>query len=258
MSSLKGEYQEESMVTVDELEADPAMEAAMMSPIAKVMGIIWSPVKTMEAIKDKPNILVPMIIAPILPLLYYLIFWNQFIASTILQLEAQFEMMGQTLTQEMLDLQLTMMKFTAPIGTVVGIYLGSAFVAFIYWLVLKIVKSKVTYKQMFSVVIHASIISSLLFGVHMIATLIFGETNLAIPMTSLASLLPSALEGTFIYYLTMSIEVITIWQAVVIYYGIVNVGEVKEKKAAAICIIIFILSALLGAGLMMLQTSVLA
>lgn len=230
--------------TVTEKVNDEEIDVVHMSAVGKVVNIILSPTKALKAIKQKPTIWAAMIALPILPLLYYLICWQAYEVQIIQMLEGQFAGMGMELTREMLEMQLNVMKFTAPGGAVIGTYFGLLIPTVIYFAIGKIMKKEGTFKQTFSLMAHCAVISSLLWLMHIILTLTLGESDILAPMTSIASLLPADMHGSIVYGMLSAIEVFSLWYFFVIYLGLHIVLD-YSKKAAAITVVITLLMAML-------------
>ncbi len=234
--------------TVTDKVHEDEVEVVTMSAIGKVVNIILSPTKALKAIKQKPTIWAAMIVLPILPLLYYLICWQAYEVQIIQMLEGQFAGMGMELTRDMLEMQLKIMKFTAPGGAVVGTYLSLLIPTVIYFAIGKIMKKEGTFKQAFSLMAHCAIISSLLWLMHIILTLTLGESNILVPMTSLASLLPADMYGSIVYGMLSAIEVFSLWYFFVIYLGLHIVLDYSKKAAAVTVVATLLIAMLITAG----------
>lgn len=224
------------------------VEVVHMSTIGKVVNIILSPTRALKAIKQKPTIWAAMIALPILPLLYYLICWQAYEVQIIQMLESQFASMGMELTRDMLEMQLNVMKFTAPGGAVIGTYLGLLIPTVIYFAIGKIMKKKGTFKQTFSLMAHCAIVSSLLWLMHILLTLTLGESNILAPMTSLASLLPGDMYGSVVYGMFIAIEVFGLWHMFILYLGLHIVLDYSKKAAAITVVATLLISMLITAG----------
>lgn len=223
-------------------------EFVTMSALSKVFQIIVSPTKALKAIKHKPTIWAVLLALPILPLLYYIICWQAYEIQIIQMLENQFAGMGMELTRDMLELQLKVIRFTAPGGAVVGTYFGLLIPTLIYFVIGKFMKKEGTFKQTFSMVAHCAIISSLLWLMHIILTLTLGESDIFAPMTSLASLLPGDMYGSIIYGILSVFEVFSLWYMFVLYLGLHIVLDYSKKAAAITVAATLLVSMLMTAG----------
>lgn len=225
-----------------------------MNQFAKIYNVIIAPTRTMEAIKTKPTILVAMIVTAVIPLLYYVLFWGNYEVQLIQMLESQFASMGMELTRDMLEMQLSIQRIATPVGSVVGVLFGALIGTTILFVVAKIIKSKASFKTVFSVTIHAMIISSLVWIMHMIMSLTVGESNILEPVTSINSLLPESMYGTFLYGFLSPIDIFSIWYYVVLYIGL-TVACGFSKRAAGITVTISLLVGMLIAGSAFLMQS---
>ncbi len=60
-----------------------------MNGFVKVLKIIASPQEALRAIKEKPNILIPLVIIIILPMIYYIAFWSTLEPKLIMETETR-------------------------------------------------------------------------------------------------------------------------------------------------------------------------
>ena len=234
--------------TVNESSDMESSEVIHMSAVGKLINIVLSPSKALKAIKHKPTIWAAMIALPILPLLYYLICWQAYEIQMIQMLESQFAGMGMELTRDILEMQLNIMKYTAPGGAVVGTYFGLLIPSVFYFLIGKLMKKNGTFKQTFSLMAHTAIIASLIWLMHIIITLALGESNILAPMTSLASLLPADMYGSVVYGMLSTIEVFSLWYMFVLYMGLHIVLDYSKKAAAITVVATLVISMLITAG----------
>lgn len=211
-----------------------------MSAIAKLGNIITSPINALKAIRYKPTVLLAMVLVPLLPLLYYLLFWESFEIQMIQLLENQFRSMGMELTRDMLELQLKIMRWTTPIQGVVGVYFGALVSTIIYFAIGRLMKKEVTFKQTFSMIMHTALIANMIWVVHMVATLIFGESNIMAPFTSLSSLLPADMQGSPLATVLMSVEIVHLWYMAILYFGLIIVCRYSKKAAGITIAVTFI------------------
>lgn len=228
--------------------SDDEEELVHMSAIGKLVNIILSPTSALKAIKNKPTIWAAMIALPILPLLYYLICWQAYEVQMIQMLESQFAGMGMELTRDILEMQLNIMKYTAPAGAVFGTYFGLLIPTVFYFILGKLMKKSGTFKQAFSLMAHTAIIASLVWLMHILLTITLGESNILAPMTSLASLLPADMYGSVVYGLLSSLEVFSLWYMFVLYLGLHIVLDYSKKAAAITVLATLLISMLITVG----------
>ena len=213
-----------------EKEEKEEIEGETTSAIVKMANIIFSPAEAFKAIKAKPNWLIPLLITMLAPIVYYLVCWGQFEVSMIKEIEKSLEGSGQVMTESMMELPLTIAKVSTFVFTPIGVIIGMLFVAFLYFIVAKIVKSPVGFKQIFSMTVHIGILSVFTWLIMMVMTLIKGEMP-TISVTSLSSLLPESMNGSVLSAVLSPIEVISLWSLYITYIGLRIVASFSKKAA---------------------------
>jgi len=237
---------------INEVETTDGTEVvASSNAFSKVINIIFAPSKALYGIKKKPNIFLPIVIIVLIPFLYLLL-WSRFEAEMILALENQMEIQGQELTSGIMNIAIITMK-AAFVGSGIIVVLTSVLSGAYYFVCGKIAKSEVTYKQIMSLVYHIAVISSLPVLLNGLLSLLGMEVSLTLPITSLASLLPSSMEGTFIYGAAMIIEVFHIWAMVVMYMGLRIVANMSSKASMISVILLLLFGMLYTGGSLVLQ-----
>ncbi len=217
-----------------------------MNGLQRLIGIFISPKKVFESLKQKPNILMPMIVLPLVGLLYYLLFWGIYEIQLIHIIEEQSAKLNIVLTQENLAMQLTFSKIITLVGVVLGILIAFLLSALFYYIAAKIVKTKLSYKKSLSIVTHTGLIGLLSWIIMIVVTATTGEMFIEAPITSLASLLPETMSSTFIYGVCKIIEVFSIWSTCLAAFGLMIIGNLTKKQAVIIVIIGFAISALIS------------
>ncbi len=227
-----------------------------ISALQKVVGIIVSPQEALRAIKAKPTIFIPYLIVAIMPVLYMLSIWSFLETAMIIEMEKAMEGSGAGLSRDGFDTIMLVTRITTPLFAAVAAAVGAIVSSGIYFLVCKIFKSSITFKQTLSLVLHVSIIGTLSFVVMVLMTYLTGN-NPELVYTSVSSLLPMSMQGTFIYGFLSTVEVFNIWALCVTYLGLVIVAEFKKQSALIVVITLFILSGTFS-GLVMLITGLLS
>jgi hypothetical protein len=148
----------------------------------------------------------------------------------IKEIEKQLEGSGQVMTESMMELPLTIAKVSTFVFTPIGVIIGMLFVAFVYFIVAKIVKSPVGLKQLFSMTVHIGILSVFTWLIMMVMTLIKGEMP-TVAVTSLSSLLPESMNGSVLSAVLAPIEVISLWSLYITYLGLRVVASFSKKAA---------------------------
>lgn len=229
-------------------------ETVEMNSFSRLVGIIFSPVKTMQAIKEKPTLLWIMLLLCVLPVVSLVLMWPTYETSMTLQLEQQMQNMNVELTGDMMELQLTISKVTLLIGSLSGMLISGLVTATYYFVCAKIAKSDVGFKQMLSVSYHILIVSLISTVLMTVLTLAGVEVNTSVQMTSLASFLPESMTGSFFFGVAMVIEVFKIWRLVLMYFALRYVARISKKASAISVLIAFILNILVSGGSLMLAS----
>ncbi len=224
-----------------------------MNSFQKALLIITSPLKALSEINRKPNIMVPLLIIIVFPMLYYLIFWNNLEPKLISDLENKMLGLGFEPTMEMIELQMKILRITYPLQGVFTALIGGLISGTYYFICAKIAKSKVRFKKIISLVYHVAIISTLAVVLNMILTAVGMAVSLTEPITSLASLLPDSIEATFFYGAAMTVEVFTIWGTIVTYFGLQIVADMSKKAALITVLLGYALSMTYVGGSMVLS-----
>lgn len=229
------------------------MDAGKMNGFVRLVNIIFSPYKTMEAIRERPTVLAAMIFLPILPVLYYVLFWDAYEVQVIEMLEMSFRSQGLEPTREIMSTTLKVVRISTPITTAVTLIIMSLLSAVIYFAISRLMKKEVRYKQVLSMVLHVSIIANLIWLLHMLFTLVLGESIITEPMTGAVSLLPSEMFGSVLYGLLAPIEIMSLWSMAVLFIGLRVVCGHSKKAAGIIVAVGLLLSMLLSTGGMMMS-----
>ncbi|MGN1402062.1 MAG: Yip1 family protein [Bacillus sp. (in: firmicutes)] len=135
-------------------------------------------------------------------------------------------------------------------GIVVGLFsiaIGGLFSAFIYWIIAKIAKADVGFKQLFSMSVYISFIGVI--GAFLNGFVVWLlDLDYIYPLTSVAGLLgkDSAFLGTF--------ELFSIWSTILAGIGLHIVGKFSKGLAWSVTIGIFLIGLLMALGTDALNT----
>lgn len=220
--------------------------------LQKITGTIFSPFETAAAHEKKPTVLVPIIIVLILALgsiLYLLLNYDVYKDATMTATGQIYEKMGMEITREQLeayaDMSLVVGFFTQPVTMLGGWLIGTL----ILYLAVRIFKGEGKIKNYISVTGYATIISILSLLLTMAVTYATGSFNLYGNYTSIATLLPQSLQGTFVYTFFSMIEIFTIWQYAIVAIGVERVSKLPRSKAYGIVGVLFLANVLLSSGM---------
>ncbi|WP_158591835.1 Yip1 family protein [Oceanobacillus halophilus] len=201
-----------------------------------LFGMIWSPTEQFERIKEQPKIWAPLGIISVLFIVGTLI--------TILGTDLGIEGFSE-------DEMAIFAGFAVVISIIVGVIspiLGTLIISFIYWLIAKLARSEVSFKQLFSMNTYLMILSVLSLIINGTGIALLGGNPETI-FTSLGSLIQA--EGA-IGALFDSIEVFGIWGVILTAIGLHKVADFSKGLAWTISIVFFVIGiifAMIGAAL---------
>lgn len=205
-----------------------------------LLGMITNPTEQFERIKERPKIWIAMIIITIL---FVIGTWL-----TTLGMDIAGEMEGME-GMELDEESIAMVQTFAAIGSAVGALFIPIFTvlisSFIYWVIAKIVKSEVSFKQLFSMNTYILIISAigLIINGAIMAIVGVNMDNPDAMFTSLGSLVSS---GGIFGVILNSIEVFQIWVVVLTAIGLNKVAEFSKGLAWTIAIVFFVIGIVFG------------
>lgn len=201
--------------------------------------MITKPGKLFDSIKEKPVILLPILIAVIGGLFNGLTAAKAVSGMDITGLPAQAQSMMQGgLLQSMGTLSI----ITSPIGSVIVLF----FNALLFWVLFKIVKGKGSYLQSVSI----TGVAFYPFMVRDILRYFFADPGLSSYNKAMIETAKTAtFGGVFVSVLGTVGIVFLIWVIILMTKGFVKVFEVKAAKAAVLISIIFIVGILIQTGM---------
>lgn len=228
-------------------------EGKTMNPVEKVFGILLAPTQTFRALREKSEVWIPIIIVPVMMALYYVLFWSSYEVTLIEQLETTYASMGMDVNAAMIEQAVGMQRVITPISTVVGFFIMLTLSAVYYLVCSKIAKGELTFGSAFVLSAYASLVVIVSEAFKWIMTLVLGQYNVMMPMTSLASLLPESMQGTLLYYASVPVEIFAIWSMIITFIGLRVMGKLSQKAAGITVGLQFALILLMsvGTGLLM-------
>ena len=204
-------------------------------PKPSIFGMIWSPIEQFDRIRERPRIWGPLAIIVGLFIIGMII--------SVLGVDAGMEGISEE--------EMAMFAGIAAAGSVIaGVFvpvIGTLFNSFIYWIIAKIARSEVSFKQLFSMSTYIMVIAALSVIVNGIGTLVLGG-NGETYFTSLGSIIPA--EGA-ISGLLSSIELFSIWGVILSALGLIRVANFSKGLAWTIAIAFFaigVIIAMIGAS----------
>lgn len=199
-----------------------------------VFGIITTPREQFEKIIHQPKFLIAILIVTLFTFIGALL--------TLFNFTLPADIIAELGGGEEAELVLLISKVTLIIAGIVGPIFGILLSTAIYFIIVKILKSEITFKQTFSMFSHISIISA-------IGALFQGIIMLVVPnlpadtvVTSLGSLVDA---GPMLNAVLNSIELFSIWQLIVTAIGLQIVAKLSKRISWTIVIVVFIIGLVL-------------
>jgi len=209
------------------------MNYPKMNFFQRVLGVIFSPGKTMQSLAQKPRILFGLLLTLLTPVVMIFAIFPMFLEYT----RGTFETLYPNFTAEQIDQGVNIAAVSGPIGGAIGAVAMWFLGALALWVIIKIFKGQGQYKQVLSILGYAAVISALAANVTILATQLTGVYS-DVSYTSLASLIPN-MKGSFIFGVARSIDIFSIWKYVVIAIGVFSVSKLEKKKVYIIVACIF-------------------
>lgn len=203
-----------------------------------LLGVITDPRTQFERIRKNPRILVPFIIITVLTVVGMLLMMTQidFIGDDpILNDMGEEELMFVTIGSQIV---FVLAGLFAP---AFGILINTV----VYFIVAKIVKSAVTFKQLFSMSVYIYIISVISLFVNALAFFALNNPDPELYVTSLNSIVQA--EGA-LGAILVSIEIFTIWGIILTALALQIVAKFSKGLSWGVVIGIFVVTLLFGVG----------
>lgn len=212
---------------MNEEEGKAPQEMSLEKP--SLFGMFLEPKKQFEGLKDNPIILVPFIIIAVLTTIGMFVMMSQidFIAQ-----DPELANMGE-------DELMFVTIFTQVIFVITGILAPAVSIlvsSFVYFIVAKIAKSEVSFKQLFSMNTFIYIISILGIFVNALAFFAVDNPNPDVYLTSLNSIVEA--DGALGVLFT-SIEIFSIWNIILTAIGLQIVAKFSKGLSWGLVIGIF-------------------
>lgn len=212
-----------------------------MNAMQRIFGVFFSPKNTFEDIDRKPTWVVP--VALILAIV---------VAFTIItmpitmpeQMEKQREKMlergmGDDQIDQIMASQEKIGKFIGPVGAVIStIIILLIFAGILIFVGNIVLGGKTTFKTMFSVYVHSSLIGML--GMLLSLPLIIQKQTANVHF-SLALMLSEDQSKTILYNVLKAFGLFSIWQYVVLAIGFAVIYKFSMKKAGIAMVVLFLI-----------------
>lgn len=204
-----------------------------------IFGMIFSPNEQFERIRERPVVLVPLLI-----ILGIAIVMAILVGQAVMNYAPSAEELG--LAEEEVKAMESLIMGGAIATTFLAIPFGLLISTLIYFAIAKIAKSQVTFKQMFSLSIFVGfigVLGQLINSIVMMALNTNPDETLFMP-TSLNGLVNAtgALGGVL-----SAIEIFSIWGTILLALGLHKVAGLSKKASWIIVIVFFIIGVIFAA-----------
>ncbi|MDI6605139.1 MAG: Yip1 family protein [Thermoanaerobacteraceae bacterium] len=227
---------------MENMELRNDQEVKQMSFLQRVIGVIVSPKKAMEAIVQKSDILYPILAMLLTTPIFYLIRYPLFEQMVKTKLENTPQ--AAQMTPSMISFSTKIGLITAPIGVIIMWIV----ITFIFWGILRIFKGEGKFKQYLSVTGYAYTIVIISMIVTLIASYFTGSLILDTSLASITNLFAPDLKGSFLYGIIRGINLFGIWQFIVYAIGLKVVSKLSSAKVYSVVSVVYIVMILLSAN----------
>ena len=225
------------------------------SSIGRVAGVLFSPTRTFEAIRERPTWLVALVILVVLGVIGgYLVTGKMDMEQVVREATAD---SGRQLTEAQLEQAIEFQEKFGSVFAILGAVLffpvGLLLMALLFWVILKLLGGDFPYQTSLATSVHGlmpTAVSSLLS-----LPVILSKEELAYDDVRTGSLLKSNLgafageeTGVAVRTLLSSIDLFSIWCAVLLVIGYAVVGKVSRGKAAGAVIGLWVLWIVIKVG----------
>lgn len=210
------------------------------SSIARIVGALFSPVRTFEAIGQRPTWLLALVLLVGIGVL------GGYLAADKLDWEGvarqQIEQSGRQLSEDQIERQIDLIESVGPKGMLVGPLVGAPVVylliALLFWVLLKLLGADFSFKASFATALHGLMPTAVSGLLSMPVVLSRDELSSEVTRTggvlksNLAAFAPEEAGGAILALLS-SIDLFSIWSLTLLTIGYAVVARVSRGKAAA-------------------------
>lgn len=203
-----------------------------------MVGIFSSPIVQLERIKERPLVLIPLLVVLAISI----------IGSAILAFIPDYSSMTELMIQqepatgEMIEVLEVMSRVIVLIAGIFTPVLLAILPAFIFWLVAKITGSMVTYKQLVSLMLYISLIAAIGYLFNAVVVALFNLEPTVI-VTGIGQFFDS-MEPMYSFY--SLVDIFTIWYVILTALGLRYVAGFNNGLAWSLPILYSVGSALIG------------
>ena len=188
-----------------------------LSPFQKLVGIVTSPAETAASIREKPDVLLPILLMVLLPLLPIAANYQGYLDTLVSALATTPQAAGMTADQmrELAQISAISGIAIAPVGFLIAWLVGSL----ILFGAVRLLGGECRYTQILSLKGYTMVFSLLATLVTLGVSLATGAGYTQQSYTSLLSVFPD-LEAGFLYGIAAGVDLFSLWSAVVTGIGV--------------------------------------
>src|SRR5690625_2387524 len=191
-----------------------------------IFRMIMDAKEQFEKIRANPKSLIAVIVVTVVTFIDILFMYFNF---------SVLEELSKGFSEQEIQLMVNVGKTTLLIGGILGPIFGITVASLIYFVVAKLIKSTVSFKQMFSMFAHVNIIGAIGSIVHGLVIMFLPSMDPNVSVTSLGSIIN--VEG-IVGAILQSIDIFGIWQLIITAIGLQIVAKFSRTAAWTTVIII--------------------
>ena len=207
-----------------------------------IFKMINEPKKQLQLIKERPTIVMPLIIVSLLMAIgLFLVGYNTDLGPEFAELD---EALGDGQNFQL------MTSAISALGGLISPAFIALFTSVIYLIIAKILQSNVSFKQLYAMNLHILIVSVL-------SVILTGLIGFIIPITdgalftSLGSVIST--ENIYVSTILMQLEVFAIWLLILKVIGLQIVADFSKNQARTLVIVLFIFSILTSLSVLLIS-----
>lgn len=220
------------------------LQVKEMNVFQRMIGVIVSPTETMRSIASKPKVLIPLIVAAIIPTLLILLRFSQYQEFSRQIMELSMANSNAQLTPEQVDQSIKMFStygvVFAPIQMLIVWIIGTA----LFFGLTKLFKGEGSFKQFMSITAYSYMIVILGSIIQTLVSFFTGNYIMDTSLANITNIFAPDMKGSYVYGIIRSIELFAIWQFVVLGIGTAAVSKLSKTKVVIITALLCLVSVL--------------
>lgn len=217
-----------------------------MNFFQRVIGIIFSPSKTIMDLIAKPRILFAILSLALGLVTLQLIRYNLYADQMMQALERSLNT-NPSVSVEQLEQYSGVLQIAGLLGTAINKILVWFLTGLALWGVVKLFKGEGKLKQYLSIIGYSGVITLLYYALSAAVSFLTGRLMLDDSLANITNLFAPSMKGSYIYGIFRAIGFFNIWYYFIIATGIALLNKISKTKAYSITAFVFIIEVLLNA-----------